>query len=203
MFEHFNQGAITVIQKAQTEASRLDLNEYKVKNIVTACPHCFHTLKNEFPDFGGHYEVKHHSQFINELVTSGQLKINQETGSLLTTFHDPCYLGCNNGIYEEPRDVIKSLGYDTQEMEKSRDKSFCCGAGGGQMWREEKIGVRVNMERTRQILETEAQMVGVACPFCMTMIDDGLKANNKADSVKVKELAERVIENIEAVVPKH
>lgn len=174
------------------------LNEYGVTHIVTACPHCLHTLKNEFPDFGGHYEVKHHTQLINDLVMSGQLKVNTKTAELLTTFHDPCYLGRHNDVYDDPRQALENAGVDQVEMKQTKASSFCCGAGGGQMWKEESGTTRVNVERTRQALETGAEQIAVGCPFCKTMMQDGVKDHGKAETVKVRDVAEIIADRLEA-----
>jgi Fe-S oxidoreductase len=165
------------------------LNELGVKRIVTACPHCFNTLKKEYPAFGGNYEVIHHSQLIASLIEEGRLVLNEDIVKRVT-FHDPCYLGRWNGEYEAPRQSLAALRrLNVVEMEQTKEKSFCCGAGGGQMWMEEKIGTRVNVERTRQALEMEPDAIGVACPFCMTMIEDGVKAAGK-EEVEVLDIAE-------------
>jgi Fe-S oxidoreductase len=147
-------------------------------------------LKNEYKDFGGKYEVVHHSQFIGEMVLSGKLKPSQAmTGKV--AFHDSCYLGRWNGVYDPPRSVLQSIpGVELAEMKNAREQSMCCGAGGGRMWMEEKIGKRVNITRTEQALETGASVIAAACPFCMTMISDGVKAKEKQDNVKVMDLAE-------------
>jgi Fe-S oxidoreductase len=168
------------------------LNDFGVKKIVTACPHCFNTLKNEYPAFGGKYEVLHHSQLISDLIQSGKITLNSEEAKK-ATFHDPCYLGRWNDEYEAPRRSLAAMRHlGVVEMERSKRTSMCCGAGGGQMWMEEKIGTRVNAERTRQALETGAEVIAVACPFCMTMIEDGVKGANKEDQVKVLDIAELV-----------
>ncbi|MGV3523695.1 MAG: heterodisulfide reductase-related iron-sulfur binding cluster [Candidatus Sericytochromatia bacterium] len=174
------------------------LNEYGVKHIVTACPHCLHTLKNEFPDFGGVFEVKHHTQLLNELVLNGKLKVNTETAQLLTTFHDPCYLGRHNDVYDAPRELIGAAGLEQIEMKQNRKASFCCGAGGGQMWKEESGTTRVNVERTRQALETEATQIAVGCPFCKTMMQDGVNDHGKGDTVKVRDVAEILADKLDA-----
>lgn len=173
------------------------LNEYGVQHIVTACPHCLHTLKNEFPDFGGVYQVKHHTQLLTELITDGRLKVNTATAQLLTTFHDPCFLGRHNDVYDEPRELIAATGAPQVEMRQSHKSSFCCGAGGGQMWKEESGTTRVNIERTRQALETKAEVVAVGCPFCKTMIQDGVNDHGKSDSVKVRDVAEILADRLE------
>ena len=172
------------------------LNEYGVTSIVTTCPHCLHTIKNEFPDFGGRFEVKHHTQMLNELILAGKLKVNNSTAGLLTTFHDPCYLGRHNKIYDAPRDLIAATGSEQVEMKMSKDSSFCCGAGGGQMWKEESGTVRVNNERTRQAAETKAEQIAVGCPFCKTMMVDGVNAEGHTDKIKVKDVAEILLEKV-------
>lgn len=172
------------------------MNEYGVKHIVTTCPHCFHTLKNEFPDFGGRYAVKHHTELLQELILSGQLRVNTHTAQLLTTFHDPCYLGRHNGVYEQPRQLLSAVGLPQVEMKQNKKASFCCGAGGGQMWKEEKTGTRVNIARTKQALDTGAELVAVGCPFCKTMIQDGVNDHGKGDTVKVRDIAEILAEAV-------
>lgn len=168
------------------------LNRHQVKKIITSCPHCFNTLKNEYKDFGGHYEVIHHSQFIAQLISSGKLKPSKKVAEKIT-FHDSCYMGRWNNVYEQPRDVLKSLpGSHLIEMSSSKDKSMCCGAGGGRMWMEETIGDRVNVKRTEQALETGANIIASSCPFCITMISDGVKSKEKTDSVTVMDLAELI-----------
>lgn len=165
------------------------LNELGVKRIVTACPHCFNTLKNEYPAFGGNYEVIHHSQMIAKLVDEGRLVLNEDIVKKVT-FHDPCYLSRWNQETEAPRKSLAALRrLNVVEMEQTKEKSFCCGAGGGQMWMEEHTGTRVNVERTRQALETDPEAIGVACPFCMTMLEDGVKAAGRED-VGVLDIAE-------------
>ncbi len=170
------------------------LNSYNVKNIVTACPHCLHSLKNEFPQFGGNYRVIHHSELINELLGLGIVQLEKPLGGTVT-FHDSCYLGRYNDIYEQPRQAILHIpGADTVEMPRSRDKGFCCGAGGGQMFMEETEGKRVNIERTEEALATGAETIASACPFCMTMMTDGVKEKGKQEEVVVKDIAELVYE---------
>jgi len=178
---------------AQTNVETL--NRHNVKKIVTACPHCFNTLKNEYGDFGGNYDVVHHSQMIAELIELGKITPSQSLGKKVT-FHDSCYLGRWNGIYNEPRKMLKSIP-DTEFVEiedANHDKSMCCGAGGGRMWMEETIGKRINFTRTEQALKTNAEVVAASCPFCMTMITDGVKNKNMQESVKVKDIAELVNE---------
>ncbi len=164
----------------------------QVKKIVTACPHCFNTLANEYPQLGGSFEVIHHSVLIEQLMAQGKLKVSAEQKRKVV-FHDSCYLGRWNDIYDEPRKVLEAIpGVELTEHWRSRDKGFCCGAGGGRMWMEENTGKRINLERTDQLLETGADTVAVACPFCMTMIDDGVKDRQKEDHVKVLDIAELV-----------
>lgn len=172
------------------------LNGYNIKKIVTACPHCFNTLKNEYPSLGGLYEVVHHSQFLQGLMEEGILKI--EGGSFKgkkITFHDPCYLGRGNREYEAPRSLLQSLDSDLLEMKRSREKGFCCGAGGAQIFKEAEPGKKeVNEERTDEALELNPDIVAVGCPFCMTMMTDGVKSRNQEGKVKVMDLAELVAE---------
>ncbi|MBI3736949.1 (Fe-S)-binding protein [Candidatus Sumerlaeota bacterium] len=174
------------------------LNGNKIQKIVTQCPHCFNTLGKEYPDLGGNYEVVHHSEFIAELIKEGKLKPEARVmENELITFHDPCYLGRWNGVVEEPREVIGALrGTKQIEMERSGKNSFCCGAGGGRMWMEEHIGTPVNKERSREAIETGATTVAVGCPFCNTMITDGVKDLGKGESVKVKDIAELVADSL-------
>jgi Fe-S oxidoreductase len=170
------------------------LNNYGIKKIVTACPHCFNTLKNEYPDLGGNYEVTHHSQLLQQLLDSGKLKV--EGGSFSgkkITFHDPCYLGRGNGVYEAPRNVIKKLDIELAEMKRSRQRGFCCGAGGAQMFKDAEPGNKdVNIERTEEALSLKPNVIATGCPFCMTMMTDGVKHFNKEEEVKVQDIAELI-----------
>ncbi len=170
------------------------LNAYGVKKVVTACPHCFNTLKNEYPGLGGNYEVVHHTQFINELLASG--KIALEGGKFKgkrITYHDPCYLGRANNIYEAPRELIQKLDAELVEMKNCRKKGLCCGAGGAQMFKEPEKGDKdVNIERTEQALETQPEIIAAACPFCNTMMTDGIKNKEKEASVAVLDIAELI-----------
>ncbi|MGR3811554.1 (Fe-S)-binding protein [Jiulongibacter sp. NS-SX5] len=175
------------------------LNGYGVKKIVTACPHCFNTLKNEYPELGGEYEVIHHSEYLSQLIKEGKLKVSGgDFKGQKITFHDSCYLGRANDVYEAPRDVIKALDADLVEMKRCRTKGLCCGAGGGQMFKEPEAGKKdVNIERIEEALETGAKTVAVGCPFCMTMMADGVKNKEKESEVKVYDLAELLINNID------
>jgi Fe-S oxidoreductase len=174
------------------------LNGYGVKKIVTACPHCFNTLKNEYPELGGAYEVIHHSVFLQELIDAGLIKL-KEGGSFIgkrITFHDSCFLGRANNIYEAPRSVLESLDVDLVEMKRSRSRGLCCGAGGAQMFKEPEPGRKdINVERTEEALATGADTIAVACPFCMTMMSDGVKNKDMELKVKVKDLAELIAEH--------
>jgi Fe-S oxidoreductase len=171
------------------------LNEVKPPRIVTTCPHCLHTIKNEYPDFGGEYEVIHHTQLINELVGSGKIQMNVEGDSMQVTFHDPCYLGRHNHIFEAPRADLKAAGLVTVEMPRHGAKSFCCGAGGAQMWKEEEEGTAaVNHTRFKEAKATGAKTLAVGCPFCMTMLNDA--SNADGGEVKVKDVAEIVAERM-------
>ncbi|MGB5387198.1 MAG: (Fe-S)-binding protein [Eudoraea sp.] len=170
------------------------MNAYGIKSIVTACPHCFNTIKNEYPGLGGNYKVMHHTQFINMLLEDG--RITMEGGSYKgkrITFHDPCYLGRANNIYEAPRNIIKKLDAQLVEMKNCRKKGLCCGAGGAQMFKEPEQGDKdVNIERTEQALETQPEIIAAACPFCNTMMTDGLKNKEKEASIKVMDIAEMI-----------
>ncbi len=166
------------------------LNRYNVKKIVTACPHCFNTLKNEYGDLGGQYEVHHHSQYIARLISEGKLKPSKAIDEKIT-FHDSCYLGRWNNVYEQPRSVLTSIPkVNLVEMKMNHDQGMCCGAGGGRMWMEEHIGKRINVTRSEQAIETGAKTVATSCPFCITMITDGMKDKGMADKVQVKDIAE-------------
>lgn len=174
------------------------LNGYEVKKIVTACPHCFNTLKNEYPELGGKYEVIHHSTFLQQLINAGKIKL-QGGGSFKgkkITYHDSCYLGRANDVYEAPREVLQALDADLVEMKRCRTTGLCCGAGGAQMFKEPEKGNKdVNIERTEEALATGATTIAVACPFCMTMMSDGVKNKEKEAEVKVKDLAELIAES--------
>ncbi len=171
------------------------LNAYEVKKIVTACPHCFNTLKNEYPSLGGQYEVVHHTQLISSLISEGRLKLkNGDTykGEKIT-FHDPCYLGRGNDVYEAPREMIAALDADLAEMKRSRKNGLCCGAGGAQMFKEaEKGSGEINVARTEDALATGARVIATGCPFCNTMLTDGVKHFERESEIKVLDVAELI-----------
>lgn len=171
------------------------LNGYEIKNIVTICPHCFNTIKNEYPSLGGNYEVLHHSQFLQKLIDQGKLVIedNKVFKGKKITFHDPCYLGRGNNIFEAPRSLIEKLDAELVEMKHCREKGLCCGAGGAQMFKEPEKGNKdINIERTEEALEAKADIIATGCPFCMTMMTDGVKSKDKETQVMVKDLAELI-----------
>jgi len=175
------------------------LNKVAPKRIVTTCPHCLHTIKNEYPAFGGNYTVIHHTQLINELVGAGKISMNLEGDNMKVTFHDPCYLGRHNKVFDAPRDDLKSAGIEVIEMPRNGAKSFCCGAGGAQMWKEEENGTaRVNSTRFAEAKSTGADTVAVGCPFCLTMMNDASKADG--GEIQVKDVAELVVERMKTGV---
>ena len=172
------------------------LNMYGVKKIVAACPHCFNVLKNEYPALGGHYEVIHHTQLIHQLIAEGRVKM-KEGGAFKgkrITYHDSCYLGRVNGVYEAPRAVLEALDADLVEMKRSKTNGLCCGAGGAQMFKEDEPGrERINVERAEEALATGASVIAVNCPFCLTMMSDGVKDKDKQDDVMVYDLSEMIV----------
>lgn len=173
------------------------LNAYEIKNIVTICPHCFNTLKNEYPSLGGNYKVTHHSQFLQQLIDEKKLVIedNQAFKGKRITFHDPCYLGRGNNIFEAPRSLIEKLDAELVEMKHCREKGLCCGAGGAQMFKEPEKGDQdINIRRTEEALEVQPEIIATGCPFCMTMMTDGVKNKEKETEVMVKDLAELIAE---------
>jgi len=171
------------------------LNGYGIKKVVTICPHCFNIFKNEYPALGGNYEVMHHTTFLQQLINDGRVRI-KEGGAFKgkkITYHDSCYLGRGNNIYDAPREVLAALDIELVEMKRCRSNGMCCGAGGAQMFKEEEAGTtRVNFERANQAMETGASIVAVNCPFCTTMLTDGIKNKEKEDSVAVMDIAEMV-----------
>jgi Fe-S oxidoreductase len=170
------------------------MNAYEIKKIVTACPHCFNTIKNEYPGLGGSYEVMHHTQFLKALLDEGRLTIEggQFKGKRIT-FHDPCYLGRANEIYEAPRDLIRKLDAELVEMKSCKSRGLCCGAGGAQMFKDAEPGKKeINVERTEQAIEVKPQIIAAGCPFCNTMMTDGVKATNKEGEIAVMDIAELI-----------
>ncbi|REE00528.1 (Fe-S)-binding protein [Marinoscillum furvescens] len=173
------------------------MNGYGVQKIVTACPHCFNTLKNEYPELGGEYEVIHHSTFLQQLINEGKVKLagGGEFKGKKITYHDSCFLGRANNVYSAPREVLEALDAELVEMKRCKTKGLCCGAGGAQMFKDAEPGKKeVNIERTEEALETGAGTIAVACPFCMTMMSDGVKNKEKESEVKVRDLAELIAE---------
>lgn len=171
------------------------LNAYEVKTIVTADPHSFNTLKNEYPELGGKYEVFHHTQYIKKLIDEGRLSVSESMKGKQVTFHDPCYLGRGNGVYESPRDLIRRLGVNLTEMKRNKNRALCCGAGGAQMFKEpEKGDMDVNVLRTKDAIETNAKIIATGCPYCNTMMTDGVKFHEKENQIQVKDIAELIAE---------
>lgn len=176
------------------------LNNYNIKKIVTACPHCFNTLSNEYPELGGHYEVIHHTSFLQQLIDEGKIRLRE--GGIFRgkriTYHDSCYLGRANDIYEAPRKVLEALDTELVEMKRCRSNGLCCGAGGAQMFKEEEKGnTRINFERSNEAIGTGAAVIAAACPFCNTMLTDGVKNEEKEQEVKVMDIAELVAASME------
>ncbi|MCK5311814.1 MAG: (Fe-S)-binding protein, partial [Desulfobacteraceae bacterium] len=185
-----------MLYQMMAEENITTLNNYKVKKIIAACPHCLNTLKHDYPQMGGDYEVIHHAEFIADLVKQGKITLNKSfEGSL--TYHDPCYLGRYNSIYEQPRTLLNSVAKDgLKELDRHGKESFCCGAGGGRMWMEETIGKRINNVRAQEIVDKKASTVAVSCPFCLTMIEDGMKELAQEENVKTQDIAELVANNM-------
>ena len=180
----------------QAEKNIEVMKSYNVKTIVTACPHCYSTIKNEYPQFGGNFKVLHHTELIEELIREGKLKISGELKETIT-YHDSCYLGRHNNIYEQPRNILKRIsGVNMVEMKKNHKWSFCCGAGGGRMWMEERTGQRISENRIDQAIETKAGTIATACPFCMQMFDDAIKAKEKEEQIVTKDIAEIIVESM-------
>ena len=180
----FQMQAMTAIQV---------LDGYEIKKIVTGCPHCFNTIKNEYPNLGGNYEVIHHSQLIQQLIDEGKLKAEggESFKGKKITFHDPCYLGRANGVYEAPRKALEILDAELVEMKRCKSNGLCCGAGGGQMFKEPEKGTKdINIERIDEALALQPNIVASSCPFCMTMLSDGVKNFNKEEEVKILDIAE-------------
>jgi Fe-S oxidoreductase len=174
------------------------LNKYTVKKIVTICPHCFNTIRNEYPQFGGNYEVLHYSQFVDDLIKQGRVKPVKMMNTTVA-YHDSCYLGRHNGIYDQPRDVAQAIpGLKLVEMEpRCRQRGFCCGAGGGHMWIEDSQGQRINHARTDHFLETQADTVGVSCPFCLQMMVEGIQSKGKEGDRQARDVLEILADSLE------
>jgi len=184
----YQMQAISVIQV---------LNGYNIEKVVTACPHCFNIMKNDYPELGGKYEVMHHTVFLQQLIEEGKLKIEGGTfkGQKIT-FHDSCYLGRSNNIYEAPRQLINSIEADLVEMKRNKSKGLCCGAGGAQMFKEPEPGKKdINVERTEEAIATGAKIIASACPFCMTMLSDGVKNKEKENKIRVYDIAELIAQS--------
>lgn len=173
-------------------------NTYGINKIITICPHCYNIFKNDYPDLGGKYEVINYLEFIERFIESGQLKpVNRPAGKGAITYHDPCYLGRANNIYDTPRSILRFISSDLKEMERNRSFALCCGAGGGQMFKEaEKGDKEIFIERTEEALKTGATVIATACPFCMTMMTDGIKYKNREEDVKNLDIAELVAESL-------
>ncbi len=177
------------------------LNGMGVKKIIAICPHCFNTLANEYPQLGGHYEVIHHSQFLEWLIETGRLNLDGATLAERVVYHDSCYLGRHNDIYVAPRRVIGALkGIEIVEAPRNGTTGMCCGAGGAHMWMEESVGKKVNTERSRELIATGASRIATACPFCIVMIDDGVKENGR-DDIVVGDIAMHLVEALESARP--
>ncbi len=192
------RGGNEFLFQMQAMANIQVLNGYNITKIVTACPHCFNTLKNEYPDLGGNYEVIHHSQMLQSLINDGKLTLRGGgtfKGKKIT-FHDSCYLGRANNVYEAPREVISALDAELVEMKRCKTKGLCCGAGGAQMFKDAEPGNKeINVERTEEAIDTGASIIAAGCPFCMTMMSDGVKNKEKENEIKVKDLAELIAES--------
>ena len=175
------------------------LDQYGITKIIASCPHCFNTLKNEYPVLGGHYEVMHHTQIIQQLLKDGKIRLKPDAAPITVTYHDSCYLGRVNNIYEVPREVLAELNVELKEMSRSRSNGLCCGAGGAQMFKEDEPGdKRINTERVEEAIGTGAATIVSNCPFCMTMLSDGVKAADKQEEVMVYDLSELVLNRIES-----
>ncbi len=179
------------------------LKRYNIKKIITTCPHCFNTLKHEYPQFGGNFEVIHHTQFLIDLIREGKIKPGNLAGNKVVAYHDSCYLGRYNDIYQQPRDILSAIGgLKKVELARSRSTSFCCGGGGGHMWMEEAPEKRLNVKRTEQIIESKVELVATACPYCLAMFEDGIKSKEAEESLKARDLSELVLQAMAIEEPK-
>jgi Fe-S oxidoreductase len=186
-----------MLYQMQAQQNVDTMNGKSVKKVITACPHCLHTIKNEYPQLGGSFEVKHHTQMIRELVDAGRVNVNKDAdGIKRVTFHDPCYLGRWNGEYDAPREALDKLGSHRIELDRSREHGFCCGAGGGRMWMEENTGTRVNHNRVDEIIASGAETVATACPFCTIMVQDGVNDRGVQEKVQVLNVSEMVAKSM-------
>jgi Fe-S oxidoreductase len=184
------------LYQEQGKANIATLTAAGAKKIIATCPHCFNSIKNEYPALGGDFEVIHHAELLSHLMASGKL-VAGDGYSGKVTYHDPCYLGRHNRIFDQPRSVIDAIpGAEQIEMKRCRERGFCCGAGGARMWLEENIGTRVNMDRTAEAIGTGADVVSTACPYCMIMLDDAVRANAKEDEVRVLDLSQLLEESL-------
>ena len=182
----------------QAVSNILVLNSYNIKKIVTTCPHCFNTIKNEYPSLGGSYDVVHHTQLLDQLIKDGRIKVEKDLykGKKIT-FHDPCYLGRANKEYTAPRSLINSVKADLKEMKSCKEKALCCGAGGAQMFKESEQGNQeINIKRTKQAINTNAKIIAAGCPFCNTMLSDGIKSESENIDVKVMDISEIIDDSI-------
>ena len=182
----------------QAVSNILVLNSYNIKKIVTTCPHCFNTIKNEYPSLGGSYDVVHHTQLLDQLIKDGRIKVEKDLykGKKIT-FHDPCYLGRANKEYTAPRSLINSVKADLKEMKSCKEKALCCGAGGAQMFKEsEKGNQEINIKRTKQAINTNAKIIAAGCPFCNTMLSDGIKSEDENMDVKVMDISEIIDDSV-------
>jgi Fe-S oxidoreductase len=167
--------------------------QHGVKKILTICPHCYNALKNEYPQYGTDFEVLHHTELLLNLVNTGKISLNSSPGKMNVCYHDSCFLGRYNDIYDQPRKLLTSIsGISLVEMDRTLDRSFCCGAGGGRMWMEEHLGTRINEARTEQAIAAKPDAIATACPYCLTMLEDGLKSKNVFDSIKALDIAEYI-----------
>jgi len=178
------------------KANIATLSEVGAKKVIASCPHCFNSLSREYPDLGGDFQVIHHSQLLSHLVSEGRLTPGKMDATV--TYHDPCYLGRHNRVFDEPRAVLDAIsGVQQVEMKRCRERSFCCGAGGARMWMEESLGRRVNLERTDEALGTGADVVSTGCPYCLIMLDDAVRARSREDDVRVLDLSQIVEASLE------